>query len=132
MGAAQAVLGAFGIDAQALAGITVMTREVRHATVRVTQRHDRHFVPKQAAVFAIVAQQYAAGFSSAQRIAQAVAAILLPVVRLEQAQISSRKFASRIAGQRLEGGVNINHRVILALGIDQHQALRRALNQAPV
>ena len=83
MSTAQAVLGDLGIDAQALAGIAVMARIMRNATVRVAQRHYCHFIPKEAAVLAIVAQQHSAGFSAAHGIAQPMAPILLSIIGLQ-------------------------------------------------
>jgi len=74
-----------------LAGIAMVAREMGNAAVRVTQRHDCHFVPEQAAVFAVVAQQHPAGFATAQGVAQPVAPILFPVIGLQQTQVSSRK-----------------------------------------
>ncbi len=130
--AAQRVSRHLGVDAQALSGITVMSREVRDASLGVAYRHHDHFIPEQGAVLAVIAQQHPAGVAAAQCLAEAMAAVLVAIVGLQQAEIASDEFRSRIAGQRLEGGVNINHRLLRILRIDERYPFRRGLDQATV
>src|SRR5580692_2322387 len=61
-----------------------------------------------------------------------MAAVLIAVVRLEQAQISAQQFCRGIAGQGFEGWIRVNDGVVGALGIDQYHALRRTLDQTAV
>ena len=70
----------------------MMARVMRHAAIRVAQRHHGHFIPEQRAVLAVVAQQHAAGFAAVDGVAQPMPAVLLAVVRLQQPQIAARQF----------------------------------------
>ncbi len=72
---------------------------------------DRHFVPKQRSVLAIIAQQHPAGFAAAQGLAQTRRASCRDpglATGGDCCPISS----ARLAGERLEGGVDINDRLL--------------------
>src|SRR6202023_774098 len=92
MRAAQGVPGQLGVDAQTLARVSMMTHEVSDASALIEQRRDRHLVPKYAPVLAIVAQQHTAGFPLRKRLAQSMPAVLLAIVRLQEAQVAADQF----------------------------------------
>src|SRR5271170_1853317 len=59
-------------------------------------------------------------------------AVLLPVIRLQQTQISSQEFGAAIPCQGFERRIGIDNRMVDPLRIDQHDAFRRTLDQAAI
>ena len=58
--------------------------------------------------------------------------ILFAVVPLQQSQIAAQQFRGRIAGQGFETGIGVDHRALRILCVHEHDALGRALDQAPI
>ncbi len=130
--AAQGIARELGVDAQPLARIAMMAGEVRDTALGIEQRQNRHLVPKQRAVLAVISQQHAAGLPAVHRLAQPVPAVLLAIVPLQQPQIAADEFSSGIAGQRFETGIGVDDRAFGILRIDEHHSFGRSLDQAAI
>ena len=96
---------------------------------RIAHRHDIKLVPESASVLAVVAQERRARLAAAECLAQAMACVLVALLTLQHAQVSTEQFLFSIARQRQETRIDVDDREVRIPRIDQRDGLRRGIEQ---
>ncbi|MCY1430993.1 hypothetical protein D9M71_469540 [compost metagenome] len=84
---------------------------------------DGQLVPEQAAVFAVVAQHLAAGAAFADRFADGCDARLVVILALKKTAVLIEDIVGAIAGQALEGRVDVDKDALIAFLLGDDDAI---------
>jgi len=101
---------------------------MRDHAVWTAQGADGDFVVEQRAVPAVVAQRDRDALTLLQRLAEVTQVRLSVIVALQEATIAPEDVRGRLAGELLEGRVNVDDRVINLQGIGDDRADRGRLD----
>ncbi|MCY1489076.1 hypothetical protein D9M68_227890 [compost metagenome] len=124
------VVGQFGLHPLLLGDVVLHTDEVGDLAVLVGHRGDVEVVPEGRAVLAEVAQHHVDFALLRQRVADFGDARLFPVRTLEEAAVAAHGLGGAVAGDALEGRVDVDHRQVVGGGVADHRAVVAGLDAA--
>lgn len=120
--------GLLGLDPRAQ--VMLVTQVVRHLAGLVFDRRKVQLVPPDSNVFAVVEDDALVLLAAADRLGQGTNSLWVGTLSLNKSAVATDHLGTGVAGELLEGRVDVEHRLVVGLHVDYDDAADTAVEGA--